>query len=122
MMLRYCSRCGPFWLIKSTGKSSFQFLFFRQWSELKSYANQRGIQIIGDIPIFVAEDSADVWTNSDQFKLDEEGKPLVVAGVPPDYFSETGQLWGNPICDWDRMKAGSFRWWIKESWRCVADV
>jgi len=91
----------------------FQFLFFRQWSQLKSYANQRGIRIIGDIPIFVAEDSADVWTNPDQFKLDKEGKPLVVAGVPPDYFSETGQLWGNPIYDWERMNVDGFSWWIK---------
>jgi 4-alpha-glucanotransferase len=91
----------------------FQFLFFRQWSQLKSYCNQRGIRIIGDIPIFVAEDSADVWTNPDQFKLDEERRPIVVAGVPPDYFSETGQLWGNPIYNWDRMKADGFSWWIK---------
>ncbi len=91
----------------------YQFLFFRQWKNLKSYCNQRGIKIIGDIPIFVAGDSADVWTNPDQFKLDNEMRPLVVAGVPPDYFSETGQLWGNPLYNWERMEADRFRWWIK---------
>jgi 4-alpha-glucanotransferase len=78
-----------------------QFLFFRQWFELKSYCNKLGIKLIGDIPIFVAQDSSDVWTNPDQFKLDEDGTPTVVAGVPPDYFSTTGQLWGNPIYNWD---------------------
>ncbi|HET6862916.1 MAG TPA: 4-alpha-glucanotransferase, partial [Pyrinomonadaceae bacterium] len=75
----------------------YQFLFFRQWFELKSYCNKLGIKLIGDIPIFVAQDSSDVWTNPDQFKLDGHGIPTVVAGVPPDYFSSTGQLWGNPI-------------------------
>lgn len=91
----------------------YQFLFFKQWSELKSYCHARGIKLIGDIPIFVAQDSADVWTNPDQFKLDQNGKPLVVAGVPPDYFSRTGQLWGNPLYNWDRMIADGFKWWIK---------
>jgi 4-alpha-glucanotransferase len=90
----------------------FQFLFFRQWFELKAYCNERDIRIIGDIPIFVAQDSADVWTNPDQFKLDENGKPLVVAGVPPDYFSATGQFWGNPLYNWDRMLKDGFKWWI----------
>ena len=75
----------------------YQFLFFKQWFALKSYANERGVKIVGDLPIFVAQDSADVWTNPDQFKLDKNGRPLVVAGVPPDYFSATGQLWGNPL-------------------------
>jgi 4-alpha-glucanotransferase len=89
-----------------------QFIFFKQWAELKTYCNHRGIKIIGDIPIFVAHDSADVWTNSDQFKLTADGLPIVVAGVPPDYFSETGQLWGNPIFNWDRMMADGFKWWI----------
>src|SRR5262245_56356455 len=74
-----------------------QFLFFQQWAELKLYCGQQGIRIIGDIPIFVAHDSADVWTNPEQFKLEADGLPTVVAGVPPDYFSETGQLWGNPL-------------------------
>jgi 4-alpha-glucanotransferase len=91
----------------------YQFLFDKQWSELKSYCHERGIKLIGDIPIFVAHDSADVWTNPDQFKLDQDGRPTVVAGVPPDYFSKTGQLWGNPLYNWDRMIADGFKWWIK---------
>ncbi|MCU1266924.1 MAG: 4-alpha-glucanotransferase [Acidobacteria bacterium] len=91
----------------------YQFLFFKQWSELKAYCNQRGISLIGDIPIFVAHDSSDVWTNPDQFKLDQDGRPLVVAGVPPDYFSTTGQLWGNPLYKWERMIVDGFKWWIK---------
>jgi len=91
----------------------YQFLFFRQWFALKAYCNERGIRLVGDIPIFVAEDSADVWTNPDQFKLDRDGRPLVVAGVPPDYFSATGQLWGNPLYDWDRMLADGFKWWLE---------
>ena len=90
-----------------------QFLFFKQWFALKAYCNERGVDIIGDIPIFVAQDSADVWTNPDQFKLDQDGRPIVVAGVPPDYFSKTGQLWGNPLYDWERMLADGFRWWIE---------
>lgn len=91
----------------------FQFLFFRQWSVLKTYCHDRGVRLIGDLPIFVAHDSCDVWTNPGQFKLDRDGRPSVVAGVPPDYFSETGQLWGNPIYDWDQMQADGFRWWIE---------
>jgi 4-alpha-glucanotransferase len=90
-----------------------QFLFFRQWFALKSYCNERGVSIVGDLPIFVAQDSADVWTNPEQFKLDKNGKPLVVAGVPPDYFSTTGQLWGNPLYNWERMQADGFKWWIE---------
>jgi 4-alpha-glucanotransferase len=90
----------------------YQFLFFRQWFALKNYCAQRGIQLVGDIPIFVAHDSADVWTNPHQFKLNEDGSPTVVAGVPPDYFSTTGQLWGNPLYDWDQMRADGFSWWI----------
>ncbi|MBL6961355.1 MAG: 4-alpha-glucanotransferase, partial [Anaerolineales bacterium] len=78
----------------------YQFIFFRQWDALHAYAKKKDIQIIGDIPIFVAYDSADVWSNPDLFHLDEDKKPTVVAGVPPDYFSETGQLWGNPLFDW----------------------
>ncbi|HSQ23269.1 MAG TPA: 4-alpha-glucanotransferase [Pyrinomonadaceae bacterium] len=91
----------------------FQFLFFRQWFALKAYCNERRIKIIGDVPIFVAQDSADVWTGPEQFKLDDEGIPTVVAGVPPDYFSATGQFWGNPLYDWDRMLADGFKWWIE---------
>ncbi|RMH57032.1 MAG: 4-alpha-glucanotransferase [Candidatus Hydrogenedentota bacterium] len=88
-----------------------QHLFFRQWSDLRRAANERGIRIIGDAPIFVALDSADVWSRQDLFYLDDEGRPTVVAGVPPDYFSETGQRWGNPLYRWDRLAAEGFRWW-----------
>lgn len=91
----------------------YQFLFFRQWFALKADCNRRGIQLVGDIPIFVAHDSADVWTNPDQFKLNADGSPIVVAGVPPDYFSATGQLWGNPLYNWDHMRADGFKWWIE---------
>src|SRR5206468_8853722 len=91
----------------------YQFLFFKQWFELKAYCNEHGIKIIGDIPIFVAQDSADVWTNPDQFKLGEDGKPIVVAGVPPDYFSKTGQFWGNPLYNWQHMLDDGFKWWIE---------
>ncbi len=91
----------------------YQFLFFKQWSALKAYCHEKHIQIIGDIPIFVAHDSADVWVNPFEFKLDEAGNPRVVAGVPPDYFSATGQLWGNPLYDWERMRGEKFKWWIE---------
>jgi 4-alpha-glucanotransferase len=91
----------------------YQFLFFRQWSALKKYANQKGVLMVGDIPIFVSYDSADVWTHPDLFKLDEHGKPLTVAGVPPDYFSRTGQLWGNPIYNWEQMQRDDFAWWTE---------
>ena len=91
----------------------YQFLFFKQWFALKTYCNERSISLIGDIPIFVAHDSADVWTNPDQFKLDQDRRPIVVAGVPPDYFSATGQFWGNPLYDWERMLADGFKWWIE---------
>ncbi len=90
----------------------YQFLFFKQWTRLKSYANGKGIKIIGDVPIFISLDSADVWRNPAFFKLNEDLTPKVVAGVPPDYFSATGQLWGNPIYDWDEMKSDGFKWWI----------
>ena len=89
-----------------------QWQFFRQWTNLKGYANQRGVQIIGDIPIFVAADSADAWANPDVFYMDDQGQLTVVAGVPPDYFSETGQLWGNPLYRWDVMAAAGYAWWI----------
>ena len=90
-----------------------QHQFFRQWSDLKRYANERNVGIIGDAPIFVAYDSSDAWANPDLFHFDEEGSPTVVAGVPPDYFSETGQLWGNPIYRWDVMKRRGYDWWIR---------
>ena len=91
----------------------YQFLFFRQWMALHSYANHKGIQIVGDIPIFVAYDSADVWANPELFFLDEQGNPTVVAGVPPDLFSQTGQLWGNPLYRWDVHKETGYAWWIE---------
>ena len=90
-----------------------QFLFFRQWGDLRQYAHDRGIQFIGDVPIYVALDSADVWSNSTFFQLDEENVPKEVAGVPPDDFTEDGQLWGNPLYDWDAMRADGFGWWIR---------
>lgn len=89
-----------------------QFLFFQQWLPLKAYANERHIRIIGDAPIFVAYDSADVWANPDLFFLNEDGQPTVVAGVPPDYFSKTGQLWGNPLYRWERMAQDGYAWWV----------
>lgn len=89
-----------------------QFQFRRQWSTLKDYANQRGIRIVGDIPIFVAGDSADVWTNQREFKLDSAGRTVEVAGVPPDPFSATGQIWGNPVYDWKVMRDTGYRWWV----------
>ena len=88
-----------------------QYTFIKQWSKVKKYANDKGISIVGDIPIYVALDSSDVWSCPDQFQLDEEYKPINVAGCPPDYFSEDGQLWGNPLYDWDKMKADGFSWW-----------
>lgn len=90
-----------------------QFLFWMQWTEAKEYANRKGIKIIGDIPFFVAHDSVDVWTNRELFHLDEEGNSEYIAGVPSDYFSPTGQRWGNPTYRWDKMRERDFRWWIK---------
>jgi 4-alpha-glucanotransferase len=89
-----------------------QFLFFRQWEKVKQYASSLNIKIIGDIPIFIAYDSADAWSNPDLFYLNESGIPTVVAGVPPDYFSKTGQLWGNPLYRWDIHKKSGYAWWI----------
>ena len=86
-----------------------QFLFFAQWGAVKKAAYDRGIQVMGDIPIFVAHDSADVWAHPDLFRLKKDGTPEVVAGVPPDYFSATGQLWGNPIYRWDEMARARLR-------------
>ncbi len=90
-----------------------QFIFFKQWKELKKYTNEKGIKIIGDMPIFIAYDSADLWANKELFTVDENGKLTFVAGVPPDYFSETGQLWGNPLYKWDEMEKNEFLWWRK---------
>lgn len=89
-----------------------QYFFFSQWCALKTYANERGIEFVGDMPIYISADSSDMWANPQFFKTDEEGRPSVVAGCPPDGFSAIGQLWGNPIYDWDAMKADGFTWWI----------
>jgi len=91
----------------------WQFEFFQQWERLKSYCQQRGIRFMGDIPIYVAHDSADVWAHPDLFHLDAQGRPTVVSGVPPDYFSATGQLWGNPIYRWELLAANGYVWWIE---------
>jgi 4-alpha-glucanotransferase len=90
-----------------------QYLFFRQWFALKAHCNQRGIKIIGDMPIYVVHDSAEVWVHPELFYLDHESMPSVVAGVPPDYFSETGQLWGNPVYRWDVLMQTGYHWWMK---------
>lgn len=89
-----------------------QYLFFQQWAALRHYAQSKGIRIIGDLPIYVAHDSSDVWSHPDLFYLDEKGQPTVVAGVPPDYFSATGQRWGNPIYRWDIRAQSGFQWWV----------
>lgn len=90
----------------------FQFLFFRQWFSLKNFCRAREISIIGDLPIYVSQDSCDVWANQEIFQLDPDGLPAYQAGVPPDYFSSTGQLWGNPIYDWEKLQSVNFSWWI----------
>lgn len=90
-----------------------QYWFFRQWESLKTYVNDRGVKLIGDLPIYVSLDSADVWSERREFLLDAEGRPTKVAGVPPDYFSADGQLWGNPLYDWNAQKADGFGWWIR---------
>jgi 4-alpha-glucanotransferase len=90
-----------------------QFLFCEQWSALRDYAHERHIRIMGDLPIYAAHDSADVWAHPEFFLLDSQGEPIVVSGVPPDYFSATGQLWGNPIYNWDALARDGYRWWIE---------
>ena len=106
-----------FWYEKCLNRVSYykmlQFLFYKQWYALKKYANERGIKIIGDIPIYVAADSADVWSNPKQFYLDADSRPIEVAGCPPDGFSANGQLWGNPVYNWDYMKNNGYSWWKK---------
>ena len=101
-----------------------QFLFDRQWKQLRAYAHERGIQLVGDIPIFVAHDSADVWAHPELFFLDGKGKPIVIAGVPPDYFSATGQRWGNPLYRWDIHQHTGYHWWIQRLTRIfeVVDI
>jgi 4-alpha-glucanotransferase len=90
-----------------------QYIFFSQWSSLKKYANGSGVEIIGDMPYYINYDSSEVWAHPELFKLDEDKNPAFVSGVPPDYFSKTGQLWGNPVYDWEALKATGFDWWIK---------
>lgn len=99
-----------------------QFIFFQQWNEARKYAHKKKVRIIGDIPIFIAYDSADVWANSHFFYLDNHGDLEYVAGVPPDYFSETGQRWGNPIYRWNRMKSDGFKWWIQRIKHCFSQI
>ncbi len=98
-----------------------QYIFYEQWQEIHDYARRRGVAIIGDLPIYVAFDSSDVWSNPEQFLLDENLKPLEVAGVPPDYFCEDGQLWGNPLYNWDKMKEDGYVWW-KDRIRYMAEM
>ncbi|QYJ16475.1 4-alpha-glucanotransferase [Rubrobacter xylanophilus DSM 9941] len=90
-----------------------QYRFFGDWSRVRRAAEEAGVRVIGDLPIFVSHDSADVWANGELFLLDRNGAPTAVAGVPPDYFSETGQLWGNPLYDWERMRREGYRWWVE---------
>jgi len=98
-----------------------QFVFADQWRDLHAYAAERGVCIIGDLPIFVAYDSADVWAHQELFLLDDEGRPQVVAGVPPDYFSSTGQRWGNPLYDWPRLRATDYSWWRQRLRQALAN-
>lgn len=98
-----------------------QYEFFTEWAEIKAYANKKGISVIGDIPIYVSLDSSDVWASPGQFQLDESRRPACVAGVPPDYFAEDGQLWGNPLYDWEKMKSDGFSWW-KERMRFMTEL
>ena len=100
----------------------FQYFFECQWQELKAYVNSKGIRIIGDIPIFASQDSADSWSRIDLFKTDKNGNYTFVSGVPPDYFSATGQLWGNPVYDWDKMKADGYSWWVDRIKRLLSQV
>ena len=90
-----------------------QYFFFKQWENLKEYANSRGIKIIGDLPIYISEDSSDIWANKDLFKLDRDFRPVTVSGCPPDKFATLGQLWGNPIYDWEKIENNNYAWWIK---------
>lgn len=110
-------RAVEMWRVKCAERVQYyqmlQYFFFRQWHALKHYANAHGVRIIGDIPIYVAGDSADVWADPRQFCLDKDGHPTEVAGCPPDAFSEDGQLWGNPVYDWGYMRRTRYRWWIR---------
>lgn len=110
-------------LAEAIAKETFlQYIFQKQWQAVKTYANEKGISIIGDAPIFVAYDSADVWANQKLFRLDSKGFPTCVAGVPPDYFSKTGQLWGNPLYDWKQHEKTDFAWWTSRIQKTLGDV
>lgn len=110
-------------LADSIQRSKFvQFLFYRQWHAVKKHANDRKVRLIGDIPIFVAPDSVDVWANPELFLLDADRRPLVVAGVPPDYFCPTGQLWGNPHYNWERLRETHYAWWLARIRACLAQT
>lgn len=101
-------------LADETGFQKFiQYLFFRQWNQVRDYAHQHNIKIIGDIPLYVAMDSADAWCDTEIFQFDANKNPVAVGGVPPDYFSETGQLWGNPLYNWEKLKDQGYHWWIE---------
>ncbi len=108
--------------LEIAAQKALQFVFDRQWGQIRDSAQRQGIGIIGDIPIFVAHDSADVWAHRELFKLDADGEPRVVAGVPPDYFSATGQRWGNPLYDWEEMESHGFSWWIERLRRLLTQV
>jgi 4-alpha-glucanotransferase len=101
---------------------ALQFLFFRQWQRLRQAAHERGVLLIGDVPIYVSYDCADVWSHRDLFQLDDNGRPTHVAGVPPDYFSATGQLWNNPLYNWEALKRTGYRWWIQRMQATLAEV
>ncbi len=108
-------------LAEDMDRSRFlQYLFETQWGALRAYANERGVKLIGDIPIYVIHDSADVWAGRDLFQLDPDGRPTAVSGVPPDYFSETGQLWGHPLYHWDRIRETGYEWWVRRMARNLA--
>lgn len=112
------TRLGP-----AMGRHAFrQWLFARQWAQLHAYAKDKGVRLLGDLPIFVAHDSCDVWAHADLFQLDAQGQPTSVAGVPPDYFSKTGQLWGNPLYDWDRLRETDYQWWADRLAATLAQV
>jgi len=114
------------WMQHHTDEIDFvefcQFLFSRQWTALRDWAREMGVGIFGDVPIFVARDSAEVWAHPELFLLDDELRPTVVAGVPPDYFSATGQLWGNPLYDWERMAGDGYSWWVSRLRRTLETV
>ena len=126
---RYSDRSSPVldfpkdrWEEQSQRHRFYQFIFFRQWERLRRQAASVGVSIIGDIPIFVAHDSSDVWAHRELFQLDEYGNPTVVAGVPPDYFSRTGQRWGNPLYAWEVLEAQGFGWWIERMRSALTQV